>query len=85
MEGRGVGAEVYCFIPSESQTTARKMLKNALAEDKYKLVKLEFLNPYEGFKWEKLQDQIENDRLAKRAALNNTVVYGAFHSWEQDE
>ncbi len=85
MEGRGVGAVVYCLIPAESQTTAKRMLKIALAEDSYLLIKLEFLRQYEGFRWEESEDQIEYDRLAKRAALNNAIVYGTFHKWKQDK
>lgn len=85
MEAQAVGAFVYCLIPAESQTIAKRMLKNAMAEDKYLLTKLEFLRQYEGFRWEKGEDQIEYDRLAKRAALNNEIVYGAFHTWKQDK
>ena len=85
MGDRGIGALVYCLIPAESKIIAERRLKECLDEDKYRLVKLEFLKKYNGFAWENEEDQIEYDRLAKRAALNNELVYGTFYTWKQNE
>jgi hypothetical protein len=85
MGDRGIGACVYCLIPAESKVLAGRKLKECLVEDKYRLVNLEFLEKYDGFAWENEEDQIEFDRLAKRAALNNELVYGTFYTWKQNE
>jgi|ERR1051326_266711 hypothetical protein len=81
--GRGTGALVYCFIPSESKKNAKKKLIQALEEDQYKLVNIEFIEPYNGLTWEDERDKITYDRLAKRAALNNNLIYGPFYTWEK--
>ncbi|MFN2499980.1 MAG: hypothetical protein ABR557_12935 [Pyrinomonadaceae bacterium] len=78
-----IGGFVYCFVPAETQTSAKRMLRDALIEDKYILVNLEFIKEYEGFTWENQEDQIEYDRLAKRAALSNAIVYGTFYTWKK--
>ena len=85
MKTHGVGAFVYCLIPAKSKIVAQRKLKVALAEDKYRLINLEFLKKYDGFEWESEKDQIEYDRLAKRAALNDELVYGPFYTWKQNE
>ena len=81
MNDRCVGASVYCFIPAESKSAGEAKLKSCLAQDKYCLINLEFLKKYEDFRWENAQDQVEYDRLAKRAALRNELVYGTFYTW----
>jgi hypothetical protein len=79
------GALVYCLIPAESKTEAKRRLRTVLKEDKYRLIRTELLEDYQQFRWENAEDQTEYDRLAKKAALNDDVVYGPFYSWERDE
>jgi hypothetical protein len=81
MRGHGLGASVYCLIPAESKRIARKRLHEALQEDRYRLVKTNLLEDYEGFRWQSTKDQTEYDKLAKRAAVNDEVVYGPFYTW----
>ena len=83
MKSHGVGALVYCLIPAKSHAAAKKMLKQALVEDKYRLIRLEFLRQYEGFTWEKDEDKTEYDKQAKRAVLNAKVLYGPFYTWSE--
>lgn len=83
MAGGRVGAMVYCLIPAESKRAAKLRLRAALEEDKYRLVKTELLDDYEHFRWESLKDQAQYDKLAKRAALNDDVVYGPFYTWKE--
>jgi hypothetical protein len=85
MGNRGVGAFVYCLIPAESKVIAERKLRAALAEDKYRFINLEFLKKYDGFEWASEKEQIEYDRLAKRAALNDELIYGEFYTWKQNE
>ena len=85
MEGNRKGALVYCLIPAASRKVAKRRLQAALEEDKYRLLRTELLEDYANFRWENAKDQLEYDGLAKRAALNNDVVYGPFFSWERDE
>jgi thioester reductase-like protein len=84
MEGRGVGGFVYCLIPANSKNAAKARLRAALEEDKYRLVQIELFEDYQRFTWEKSEDQIEYDRVAKMAALNDEVVYGPFYTWNSD-
>jgi hypothetical protein len=84
MKDRGVGASVYCLIPAESKSAGEAKLRSCLEQDKYRLIKLEFLKKYEEFRWENAQDQVEYDRLAKRAALHNELVYGTFYTWAEE-
>jgi hypothetical protein len=79
------GALVYCLIPTESKSDAKRRLRAALKEDKYRLIRTELLEDYKQFRWENAEDQAEYDGLAKRAALNMDVVYGPFYTWERDE
>lgn len=85
MSKKSAGGLVYCFIPANSKTAASKRLQAALDEDKYELVQVELFDEYENFRWEEPEDQIEYDRLAKRAAVNDDVIYGPFYTWESDE
>jgi hypothetical protein len=84
MKDRGVGASVYCFIPAESKSASEAILRSCLEQDKYCLIKLEFLKKYEDVRWENATDQLEYDRLAKRAALHNELVYGTFYTWAKE-
>ena len=84
MKDRGVGASVYCLIPAESTSAGEAKLRSCLKQDKYRLIKLEFLKKYEDFRWENAQDQVEYDRLAKKASLHNEIVYGTFYTWEAE-
>lgn len=79
------GAVVYCLIPAESKSAAKLRLRAALEEDKYRLVRTELLDDYKHFRWEKIEDQADYDKLAKKAALNDAVVYGPFYTWKRDE
>lgn len=47
MKDRGVGASVYCLIPAESESAGEAKLRSCLEQDKYRLIKLEFLKKYE--------------------------------------
>lgn len=85
MGGHVVGASVYCLIPAETKPVAEQRLQEALQEDRYRLVKTNQLEDYEGFRWESTKDQTEYDQLAKRAALNDDVVYGEFYTWSRDD
>ncbi len=76
------GAMVYCMIPAESKSAAKRRLRAALAEDRYRLVRTELLDDYEHFRWQSMEDQLEYDKLAKRSALNDDVVYGPFYTWK---
>jgi len=76
-----IAAFVYVLIPAGSKREATQKLRAALKEDRYGIIDLEFVAKYGSFSWEKEEDQIEYDRLAKRAALHNDVVYGTFYSW----
>lgn len=76
------GAALYALIPANSKRDASRKLRVALEEDKYQLVNTEFLAPYDEFTWESDADRGEYDKLAKRAALENDVVYGPFYTWE---
>ncbi|HKP37907.1 MAG TPA: hypothetical protein VJT71_13700 [Pyrinomonadaceae bacterium] len=82
MKGRSLGALVYCFIPASSKVVAKRRLHTVLEEDKYRLIRIELLENYEHFRWEKPDDQAEYDRLAKRAALTDDVIYGPFFTWK---
>ncbi|CAN5497018.1 hypothetical protein BH20ACI3_BH20ACI3_42470 [soil metagenome] len=84
MKDRGVGASVYCLIPADSKSAGEAKLRSCLEQDKYRLVKLEFLKKYEEFRWENAQDQVEYDLLAKRAALHDELVYGTFYTWAKE-
>lgn len=84
MNDRGIGASVYCLIPAESKSAAEAKFRSCLEEDKYRLINLEFLKKYEDFRWENARDQDEYDRLAKRAALHNELVYGTFYAWAEE-
>jgi hypothetical protein len=66
MEGHGIGASGYCLIPAESKVLAERKLRDCLDEDKYLLIKLEFLKKYASFEWENEEDQIEYDQRAKK-------------------
>jgi len=77
------GALVYCLIPAESKNTAKQRLRTALEEDSYRLIRIELLEDYESFHWENAQDRVQYDALAKRAALNDDVVYGPFYTWKE--
>jgi thioester reductase-like protein len=85
MAGHGVGASVYCLIPAESKRAAEQRLREALQEDRYRLVKTNLLQDYEGFRWESAHDQSQYDRLAKRAALKDDIVYGESYTWSRDD
>jgi|GEM_PF-6736471 len=80
----GIGASVYCLIPGDSKAACESKLRSCLEQDKYRLIKVEYLKKYEGFRWENAKDQIEYDRLAKRAALKNDLVYGTFYTWAEE-
>ena len=80
-----LGAVVNCFVPAENKRAAKRRLKAALDEDRYRLVRIELFDVYENLSWEKSEDQVAYDRLAKRASLNNDVVYGPFYAWSSDE
>jgi hypothetical protein len=82
MAGGRAGAMVYCLIPAESKRAAKQRLRAALEEDKYRLIRTELMDDYKHFRWESMEDQAEYDKLAKRAALNNDIVYGPFYTWK---
>lgn len=82
MTSKRAGAAVYCMIPAESKGAARERLRAALEEDKYRLVRTEFLDDYKNFRWENIEDQADYDKMAKKAALNDAVVYGPFYTWK---
>jgi len=65
------------------KNTAKQRLRTALEEDSYRLIRIELLEDYESFRWENAQDQVQYDALAKRAALNDDVVYGPFYTWKE--
>ena len=79
------GAALYALIPAKSRREASRKLRIALEEDKYQLVKTDLLARYDEFTWESDVDRSEYDKLAKRAALENDVVYGPFYTWRTDE
>jgi hypothetical protein len=80
-----LGGLVYCFVPADNKKAAERRLQSALEQDRYRLIRLEFLQDYKNLRWETPEDQNVYDRLAKRAALNNAVVYGPFYTWDTDE
>ena len=51
----------------------------------YQIVKIEFIENYTDYKWDDKKDQLQYDRLAKRAALNDDIVYGPFYTWQQED
>ena len=84
MNGQGIGAAVYCLIPAENEAAARVVLETALlSEDKYQITNVEYVSNYNELCWDDAKDQREYDKLAKRAALNNDVVYGTFYAWDR--
>ena len=84
MKDSAVGASVYCLIPAESKSAGEAKLRSCLEQDNFRLTKLEFLRKYDDFKWENVSNQVEYDLLAKRAALTNELVYGAFYTWAKE-
>jgi hypothetical protein len=82
MQSDQIAALVYVAIPAASDGEARKKLQGALKEDRYRLVNTEFIAKYDSFQWESTEDQAEYDKLAKRAALQNEVLYGPFYAWQ---
>lgn len=82
MTDSGIGGVVYCFIPAASKRAAKQRLLAALSSDNYRLIKTEFLDEYRNFSWERVEDQAEYDKLAKKAAANHDVVYGPFYTWQ---
>ena len=68
------------MIPAKSKMEASRKLRAALEEDKYQLVKTDLLAKYTDFIWESDADRNEYDKLAKRAALENDVVFGPFYT-----
>jgi hypothetical protein len=85
MRKHGVGGMVYCFIPAKTKVEAKKRLRAALEEDRYSLIRIEFLEDYEKFTWEKPKEQKEYDTLAKKSAVEDEVIYGQFYTWKRDD
>ena len=85
MQPPQIGAALYALIPAASKREASRRLRIALQEDKYQLVKTDLLARYDEFSCDSDADRSEYDKLAKRAALENDVVYGSFYTWEADE
>lgn len=85
LNAHGVGALIYCLVPADSRGIARKKLGQALRDDMYQIVKIEFIENYTDYKWDDKKDQLQYDRLAKRAALNDDIVYGPFYTWQQED
>ena len=79
------GAALYALIPAKSKREASRKLRIALEDDKYQLIEMDWLARYDEFIWESDADRSEYDKLAKRAALENGVVYGPFFTWNTDE
>lgn len=85
MEPRLKGAVLYALVPAQSKAEASRRLRTALEEDQYQLVKTDLLAKYNDFTWESDADRSEYDKLAKRAELENDVVYGPFYTWKGEE
>jgi hypothetical protein len=60
-----VGARVYVLVPEASKSVAKKRLLEVLNEDKYRLVRAEFLKEYKNLRWKNPEDEATYDRLAK--------------------
>ena len=78
------GGLVYCFVPANTKNEATAKVVEALEEDHYEVVHIEFVRDYGHVEWESESVGLEYDALAQEARTVGSVVYGPFYVWENE-
>lgn len=77
------GAAVRCYVRAEGPTDAEERCKEALREDRFKIVDVQWCVADDEVEWEH-PDDAEGLAHVREAGSSDEVVYGEFHTWSHD-
>jgi len=78
------GGFVYCFSADKDMYTATQNMMNALIEDEYEIMEVEYIKIVNEEFLEELEEKDRKDfyTLGEKAIKNNDVVYSDFYTYE---
>jgi hypothetical protein len=79
------GAFVNVFIPAQGLSAALRRLLDALDEDGYGLIDLEFIDELENIEFDSEDARHEYQHYARQASHSGHVVYSDFFTWEAED
>lgn len=81
---RWKGAFVFCYVAACDSRAAAKLIRTALKEDGYRVIRQEYCRRNRAVEWERAKDQKRASALAAKALKSGDVVYDEFYCYERN-
>ncbi|MBU4128176.1 MAG: hypothetical protein KKH84_04555 [Proteobacteria bacterium] len=78
-----IGGFVYLFFKAYDVRDAIPKIENAISEENFKIIQIEFISEYDEIPWDTEEEQKLYDSLASKAQDSDEIIWDDLYTYEE--